>query len=118
MKIDNMVEELHSNYKLNDNPKEKTKQLRNVFATELYNELEKREEVYGYEGIQKIDSITDYDVELRGMGDGLYKIRLNLVWQMYSMIRTTKDLKLAVKLIINHIHMSNLGFKGRAKDLH
>jgi len=72
--------------------------IENDINIQLHNELAKDESV---------ENLTDYNVDVMDMDDGLYKIRLNLVWTTVSMITdNTRDIYNVTRMLMEHINNS------------
>ena len=87
-------------------PKDRTKYLENLVNIELHNQLDGKD-MHTHEDME----LTDYNVELFGMGNFLYRIRLNKVWSMTHKIENGKDITIAGNILYNHILVSNMTFE-------
>lgn len=108
--IDERIENINDEYRLME-PKDKTRAIENLINIILHDELAylMEEERYNF-----IESIGDFNVDLYGLGDNLYKIRLNLVYQIIVPIRDAIDVNNAVKILTNRIWYSNRNFKDKS----
>lgn len=87
-------------------PIDRTKFLENLVNIELHNQLDGKD-MHTHEDME----LTDYNVELHGMGTYLYRIRLNKVWSMTHKIENGRDITIAGNILYNHILVSQMTFK-------
>ena len=87
-------------------PTDRTQYLENLVNIELHNQLDGKD-MHTHEDME----LTDYNVELFGMGNFLYRIRLNKVWSMTHKIENGKDITIAGNILYNHILVSNMTFE-------
>ena len=74
MNIHNEFERIKTIYKFKE-PRDRTKAIANLVNVELHNQLQEKDE---------IENVADYNVELFGMGDCVYRIRMNYVYIISS----------------------------------
>ena len=105
MNISKEFENIKTKYRFKE-PRNKTKAIENLVNIELNNQLEGKD-MHTHEDME----LNDYNVELFGMGNFLYRIRLNKVWSMTHKIENGKDITLAGNILYNHILVSHMTFE-------
>tara|TARA_R100001443_G_scaffold4000_3_gene12075 strand:- start:9937 stop:10308 length:372 start_codon:yes stop_codon:yes gene_type:complete len=105
MNISKEFENIKTKYRFKE-PRNKTKAIENLVNIELNNQLEGKD-MHTHEDME----LNDYNVELFGMGNFLYRIRLNKVWSMTHKIEDGKDIAIAGNILYNHILVSHMTFE-------
>lgn len=103
MNISKEFERIKTIYKFKE-PRDKTKAIANLVNVELHNQLQEKDE---------IENVADYNVELFGMGDCVYRIRLNYVYTMVCTIRNGNDIGACVQILMNRIYYQNRYFEDK-----
>ena len=85
-------------------PEIKIKAIENLVNVELHNQLQQKDE---------IENVADYNVELFGMGDYVYRIRMNYVYTIVCTIRNGNDINTCVQILMNHIWYQNRYFEDK-----
>ena len=103
MNISKEFERIKTIYNFKE-PRDKTKAIANLVNVELHNQLQEKDE---------IENVADYNVELFGTGDCVYRIRMNYVYTMVCTIRNGNDINTCVQILMNHIWYQNRDFEDK-----
>ena len=103
MNIHKEFDNIKTKYRFKE-PRDKTKAIANLVNVELHNQLQEKEE---------IENVADYNVELFGMGDCVYRIRMNYVYTIVFSIRNGDDIGTCVQILMNHIWYQNRYFQDK-----
>ena len=103
MNISKEFERIKTIYNFKE-PRDKTKAIANLVNVELHNQLQEKDE---------IENVADYNVELFGRGDCVYRIRMNYVYTMVCTIRNGNDINTCVQILMNHIWYQNRDFEDK-----
>jgi len=103
MNISKEFERIKTIYKFKE-PRDKTKAIANLVNVELHNQLQEKDE---------IENVADYNVELYGMGDYVYRIRMNYVYTIVCTIRNGNDIGTCVQILMNRIWYQNRYFEDK-----
>ena len=100
MNISKEFENITTKYRFKE-PRDRTKAIANLVNVELHNQLQEKDE---------IENVADYNVELFGMGDYVYRVRMNYVYTIVCTITNGNDINTCVQILMNHIWYQNRYF--------